>query len=254
VDFDHRRQVSWRSDLRQYVIVEWPPQYQSNSSSGPAITIERDTTDTGERKQFFGRTARRLITRVRRSDGPASVIDGWYIEAPGIPKWKRGAVDTVLTISAGGQRPAPPRIEIKQTGPVPEGLAVWQKITSSMLLPGGSYLNPASISEITDLVEGTLPDRLFQPPADYQRVASLPSAATRPAARTWAELLRAHWHVIEEWFSTLQVAANAAANPLSSVASSILPASVTASLASAGIDPTLLVLGAAAVVLLMVVS
>jgi hypothetical protein len=192
LDFDHRREVRWRSDLRQYVIVDWPPQYQSNSSSGPVITIERDTTDTGERKQFFGRTARRLVTRVRRSDGPASVIDGWYIEAPGIPKWKRGAVDTVLTISPGGQRPAPPRIEIKQTGPVPEGVAVWQKITSSMLLPGVSYINRASISEITDLVEGTLPDRLFQPPAGYQRVASLPSAATRPVARTWAELLRAH--------------------------------------------------------------
>ena len=40
------------------------------------------------------------------------------------------------------------------------------------------------------------------------------------------------------------VAANAAASPLSSVASSILPASVTAPLVSAGIDPTLLIGGA----------
>ncbi len=88
LDFDHRRQVNWRSDLRQYVIVEWPPEYQSDSPSRPVITIDRDTTDTGERTQFFGRTARYLVTRVTRSDGPKTMIDGWYIDAPGLPKWK----------------------------------------------------------------------------------------------------------------------------------------------------------------------
>ena len=81
LDFDNRRQVNWRSDLRQYEIVEWPPQQPSDSPSGPVITIERNTTDTGERRQFFGRPARRLVTRVTRSDGPEMVIDGWYIEA-----------------------------------------------------------------------------------------------------------------------------------------------------------------------------
>jgi hypothetical protein len=54
LDFDHRRQVNWRSDLRQYVIVEWPPayaEYPIGSPSGAIINIERNTTDTGERKQ-----------------------------------------------------------------------------------------------------------------------------------------------------------------------------------------------------------
>jgi len=61
LDLNHRRQVNWRSDLRQYVIVEWPPQYQTDSPPGPVITIERNTRDTGERKQFFGRTGRALL-------------------------------------------------------------------------------------------------------------------------------------------------------------------------------------------------
>src|SRR5215468_11243364 len=68
LDFDRRRQVNWRSDLRQYAIVEWPPEVQPNSSS-PVINIERSTVDTGERKQFLGRTARHLISRITRSDG-----------------------------------------------------------------------------------------------------------------------------------------------------------------------------------------
>ena len=87
MDFDRRRQVNWRSDLRQYQIVEWPPDVRPNSSS-PVINIERSTVDTGERKKFFGRTARHLISRVTRSDGPETVIDGWYIEAPGLPQRK----------------------------------------------------------------------------------------------------------------------------------------------------------------------
>jgi hypothetical protein len=208
LDFDHRRQVNWRSDLRQYGIVEWPPaypEYPIGSPSGAIITIERNTTDTGERKQFFGRIARRLVTRVTRSDGPETMIDGWYIDAPGLPKWKNGAGGSfaVLTVFEGGQRLAPPRIEVKQTGPVPEGLPVWQKITSSVVLGGGSHHNDESVREVTDLVEGTLPDKLFQPPDGYQRVASLPTAPSHPVPRTWAELLRAHWQMIEDWFSTL---------------------------------------------------
>jgi len=51
-------------------------------------------------------------------------------------------------------------------------------------------------------VEGTLADKLFQPPDSYQRVASLPNSAYRPVPRTWAELLWAHWQMIEDWFST----------------------------------------------------
>ena len=156
LDFDHRRQVNWRSDLRQYVIVGWPPEYRNDSSSGPVITIERNTADTGERKQFFGRNARRLVTRVTRSDGPETVIDGWYIEVPGLPRRKSGAGGAVgvLTTSIGGQRPAPPRIEIKQTGPVPEGLSAWQKMTTTVVLPGGSHHNFEGVSEVTELVEG----------------------------------------------------------------------------------------------------
>src|SRR5262249_42724857 len=75
-------------------------------------------------------------------------------------------------------------IEVRQTGPVPEELPVWQKITSSVVPPGGSHHNDEKVSEVTDLVKDTLPDKLFQPPDGYQRVASLPDTASRPVSRT----------------------------------------------------------------------
>jgi hypothetical protein len=101
----------------------------------------------------------------------------------------------------GRQRLAPPRIEVKQTGPVPEGLPVWQKVTSSVVPAGGAQHSYESVTEVTDLVEGTLPDKLFQPPEGFQRVESFPDAASHP--RTWAELLQAHWQMMEGWFSAL---------------------------------------------------
>ena len=184
MDLDHRRQLNWRSDLRQYEIVEWPPDIQPNSSSS-VINIERRIIDTGERKQLLGRTARRLVSRITRSDGPETVIDGWYIEVPGLPKQKTGSggAFAVLTLTAAGQSSAPPRIEVKQIGPAPEGLAVWQKTTWAIALPGGARHNNESISEVTELFEGILSDKLFQPPDGYQRVTNL-YAAPRPVPRT----------------------------------------------------------------------
>lgn len=205
LDFDNRRQINWRSDLRQYEIVEWPPQQQSDSPSGPVITIERNTTDTGERRQFFGRAARRLVTRVTRGDGPETMIDGWYIDAPGLPRWKTGAGVSfaILTTHMDGQRPAPPRVEVKQTGPVPGGLPVWLKITSSVVLSGGLHHRYESVSEVTYLTESALPDALFQPPEGYQRVANLPNSPSSPVPPTWGELFRIYWQRIENWFFTL---------------------------------------------------
>ena len=68
---------------------------------------------------------------------------------------------------------------MKQIGPSPEGLAVWQKTTSAIALPGGARHNYESVSEVTELFEGILSDKLFQPPDGYQRVTNL-----RPMART----------------------------------------------------------------------
>jgi hypothetical protein len=206
IDYDHRRQVTWRNDLRQYAVVEWPPASRSDLPQAKVISIERHTSDTGQRKQFFGRTAHRLVTRVTRNDGPETTIDGWYIDAPGLPKWKSGSAGSFAVLTSyveGGQTPGPPRIEVKQTGPVPKGLPVWQKTTSSILLAGSSPRNYESVTEVSELTEGVLPDKLFQPPAGYQRVASLAGVASHPAPRTWSELLQAHRRMLEDWLSTV---------------------------------------------------
>ena len=91
---------------------------------------------------------------------------------------------------------------MKQIGPAPEGLAVWHKTTSTFSLPGSAPHNFESVSEVTELFEGALPDKLFQLPDGYQQVTNLPYAAARPEPRTWAELIRTRWRKIEDWFSS----------------------------------------------------
>ena len=205
LDFEHRSQVNWRNDLRQFEIVDWPPDVRQPDSAGPAIVIERRTTDTGKRKQIFGRTARHLVSRVIRSDAPETAIDGWYVDAPGLPSHKSGSAGTfaILTVDIAGQNTAPPRIEMKQIGPPPEGLPVWQKTISSVATPAGPGRQYDSVSEVTELLQATLPDRIFQVPEGYERVTSLPYAAFRPAPPTWAALLRERWPQIQNWFFTL---------------------------------------------------
>jgi hypothetical protein len=105
-------------------------------------------------------------------------------------------------MSAGGTKPGPPKIETKQTGPAPDGLAVWQKMTLNASVPGAAPHKFESISEVTELFEGALPDKLFQVPDGYQQVTNLPYAAARPEPRTWAELIRTRWQKIEDWFSS----------------------------------------------------
>jgi hypothetical protein len=70
------------------------------------------------------------------------------------------------------------------------------------MLPGSSR-HYESVSEVTELFEGALPDTLFQPPDGHQRVTNLPYAASRSAPRTWAELILERWQKITDWFSSL---------------------------------------------------
>lgn len=202
-DFDHRKQTTWRTDLRQYTVLDWPPlPPPADPSSRPVIKIESTTTDTGERKKFFGRTARHLITRTLR-DGLETQTDGWYIDASGLPKWKRGGpAIMVLTSLLGNQKPVTPRIDFKQTGPAPEGLPVLLKTSSQIAMPGAPAHTFENSSQVIELDEAPLPDRLFQPPDGYQRVDQLSTAAI-PTPRNWADYAQYEWRRMQAWINSL---------------------------------------------------
>ena len=182
LDRDNSRLIDWDIDSRQYSVHPFnlsPPAVKP-VPAGPVITIDRATTDTGERRTFFSRTARHLITRERssQSDGE-TVIDGWYLDSAQLPLTSREAV---LGSYVSGQAQGPPVIKVNQTGPKPTGLAVLLKRT---------YARDETTSEVTELKEGRLPDDLFNPPTDFSRAIRLP------------DRFRWSWKWFQDWVTTL---------------------------------------------------
>ena len=169
LDFDHLRQIIWNLDLRQYVIQ--PMTRYSGFSSRPlspqVTVIDRATTDTGERRTFFGLAARHLVTRVTshmEGDPPSHWerrIDGWYIDSDTLPREKRGGAAAFLSITAANTRP---NIRVNQSGPSTAGLAVLQKISDGQ--------SREWTIEVTESVEGPLDKQVFTPPPDFKRVIS----------------------------------------------------------------------------------
>jgi len=147
--------------------------------------------------------ARHFVTHMTRSDGADTLIDGWYVDAPGLPQSKRASGNAVAVFSLGvGTKPVIPRIEVKQTGPALVGLPVKVKTIGSMVLPGGSHQTTETLSEVTELPETTLPDKLFQPPEGYQRVKSFLNSPVREnsqAPQSFREMLETHWQMIKDW-------------------------------------------------------
>lgn len=182
LDFGNRRLTVWDFDSRQYTVHPFnsPRLAAKPLPAAAVITTDRATADTGERRTFFGRTARRLITHERdsRFEGE-TVIDGWYIDSEGLPSQTREAV---LVRHVVGQAYGPPVIKVIQTGPKPNGLAVLLKKTSA---------HEETTSEVTELKEGSLSDNLFEPPPGFERVIR------------FRDELRLTWQWLQDWVASL---------------------------------------------------
>ncbi len=130
VDFNHPRQISWNMDLQQYVVLRLTRRYEGFTLSPQTIVVDQVTTDTGERRTIFGRTARHLLTRETShveggaTDQSERQTDALYVDADTLPPQKRGG--SVYVLAAGNTRP---NIKVNRSGTATTGLAVWQKIT-----------------------------------------------------------------------------------------------------------------------------
>lgn len=195
LDFNRPRQILLNLDLRQYVVVRLTRRYEGFTLSPETIVIDQVTTDTGERRTIFGRTARHLLTReTSHVEGgatgpPEKQIDGWYIDADTLPREKRGG--SVHLLAVGRTRP---NIKVNHSGPATTGLAVWQKITSISAEETREW-----IVEVTELVEGPLSKDLFEPPPDFRRVISFPG--DHPLS--WTQQIQRGWEWLEDLFTGL---------------------------------------------------
>lgn len=138
-----------------------------------AIEIESKTVDTGERKMFFGHSAKHFITTIKRSPdkndaGGEETINAWYIDHE-VPD-NNCAPDYVRTepyYVVGTALVSLPQIaRFHHVGPVPSGLAVKttliHKTPRSKSSPGQTITIEETVEELSD---SPLAPSLFELPS-----------------------------------------------------------------------------------------
>ncbi|MFZ0564308.1 MAG: hypothetical protein WBD45_19640 [Terriglobales bacterium] len=161
-------------------------------SDKPTLRIETTTTDTGERKELFGQTARHVITTRKQtpiessfSQAQESVTDAWYIDSTvpdsDIDLYQRLSCDRKWTgkkahayLHAGsGNRPMD-RPEFVDIGEPETGFAVESVTTFKSVgtLPDGSEKQFDSKNEmrITELEKASFDPALFEIPEGFKLV------------------------------------------------------------------------------------
>ena len=145
---------------------------QAPTTRGGIVTTTVTSTDTGERKQMFGYTARRIKTTMVTESSPDSCnpqqmrmeSDGWYIDLNvGFDCSEQAASAYRAPAQAGGCRDT---YRMKTTGTVKTGYPV--HVTTTMTDQSGTQTS--FTQEVTEISQATLDAALFEVPSDYREV------------------------------------------------------------------------------------
>jgi len=203
--------MSYQLDEKGFPVgTRTPLNEQRSESSGGTLVIDVDTTDTGERRNFFGHTARHLVEKQTRTPGPLaislgqeSVRDGWFINLDvnagcGTVRPPLGAVG-VLYAGSLGSPIRTDKIEVHRKGEPVSGFAVSLTTKTTSLQDNPRRLMFESQQEVVELSSAPLDPALFEIPPGYKKVDRLqdyivPSPAARrvPPGSTWSALKR-YW-------------------------------------------------------------
>jgi|SRR5579862_2815511 len=186
-------------DSSEYTSAPYPPKALSadeikarglrgagdSQPTSPTIRVEIKTTDTGERKEMFGRVARHVITTTTstplegsHSEPHESVTDGWYIDFDQRlscdRKWaesKQGHTYGWLAAGNGKQHMEKP--EFVRIGEAEMGFPLSVTTTSKRLLSTADGTVSTFGTRVTEFAEGTLDPALFEIPASFKRVEKI---------------------------------------------------------------------------------
>ena len=156
---------------------------------GGTVTTTYTVRDTGERKQMFGYTARRVITTIESVSSPDACskndikmeMDNWVIDAEfalSCDEIKRAGSYTP-SVSDGCRD----KHILKNVGTAKSGYPVYTKTT---MFDESGKPRYSSVSEVIELSKTTLPASLFDVPADYREAkdSSELYASNRSASQT----------------------------------------------------------------------
>jgi hypothetical protein len=191
---DLKRMIQLNDKTKTYLITPLGNQEKSKGSHAPnagsggarrggVVTYTTTTTDTGERKELHGLTARHLksTTVIEASEGACNPmnmemeVDGWYVDLP-------GGLSCATDESATPQYPVEQsdcvdEVRFKTAGTAKLGHPVLTttKMTFKSSGDGPAMNIPASTStqEVVEFSKAALDAALFEIPAGYREVKSV---------------------------------------------------------------------------------
>ena len=172
----------------------------------PTVREETTTVDTGERKDFFGHQARRVISTWKKtplvgshSELHDSVTDGWYIDLDTSisceSRWQpRNVSRRHEYYAVGGER-----YEIIDDGIRVMGFAIERMRTSRWIVTASDGTKRPTVDtweeKITEFYEGPLDPALFEVPGSFSKVSEL----RRQPPLTLAD----RWYLTRTWVKSL---------------------------------------------------
>lgn len=160
------------------------PSPMGKVEKGGTVTITSAITDTGDRKQMFGLTARHIKTLMTMQSSPDACSqqdmrmesDGWYVDLPTfscpieIPRNPY--------MGMGGKQGCTDRTIVKNTGTGKLGFPL--SVTQTMHSGGENGMSFSQTIETLEFSKAVLDDALFDIPAGYTRANSANDLYGRP--------------------------------------------------------------------------
>jgi hypothetical protein len=174
VNFDDREYAAWPSE-------EFPKRDEMRARAeavgqppAPTVLVETETIDTGERREFFGRPARHVITTRRVVPLPGSrrqesrtVTDGWYIDLDtglSCDPWGSARSGHAF-LSSHIQGDQADRPTFKNIGEPERGYVVLSRSTT-----GGSVLDELEVTHFSTVV---IDPAIFEVPTHFSLVEQI---------------------------------------------------------------------------------
>jgi hypothetical protein len=194
LDMELREYMEWRAQSPDLILslARWISRPQRPYESGKTVNIYYETVDTGERREFFGHTARHLFLRERHvAEAGACELthqiekNGWYL--PRDERTKAKVAYLQVTFDLAGSGTCHDTV-LKHGDPSVPGFPVLESC--------GSLTR-----QILELSNSPLDKKLFEVPNDFRKVEALPGqqpvSEFRMLGMEWEELRRA----LESWFN-----------------------------------------------------
>ena len=154
--------------------------------SGRTIHVHTETIDTGERREMFGNTARRIIIRTSHRVTPEddarygeAKADCWYIDPPAAWLALHPPMRGHAIFHSGDDTPV-----FTDVGPRENGFPLFVRKTEHSRFrdaEGNIRLHTSEDrDEVTEFSEEALNPDLFVPPRDFRRVSRLPGEPAIP--------------------------------------------------------------------------